>query len=189
VTVDAIIQASTYILTEVGWEGLTTNAIAERAGVNIGSLYQYFPNKEAIVAELQRRHAEATHAELHKALRLIPDQPSLREVLTLIVDMLINEHRVAPAVHKAITEELPSTLRHPPEEKEQLRGQILALLKPFMRNVPDPDLAVYMVSVAAHAIIHNMTAERPELLGHPGLVAELVTLLENYLCRPPQTDC
>jgi AcrR family transcriptional regulator len=53
VTVDAIIQASTYILTEVDWEGLTTNAIAERAGVNIGSLYQYFPNKEAIVAELQ----------------------------------------------------------------------------------------------------------------------------------------
>ncbi|MGC0013988.1 TetR/AcrR family transcriptional regulator, partial [Ralstonia pseudosolanacearum] len=41
-TVDAIMQAATYILVKFGWERLTTNAIAERAGVNIGSLYQYF---------------------------------------------------------------------------------------------------------------------------------------------------
>jgi len=67
-TVDAIIQAATYILTEIGWAGLTTNAIAERAGVNIGSLYQFFPNKEAVIAELQRQHAVATHEELHKTL-------------------------------------------------------------------------------------------------------------------------
>ncbi|MGB8666049.1 MAG: TetR/AcrR family transcriptional regulator, partial [Serratia inhibens] len=57
ITVDAIVQASAYILNESGWEGLTTNAIAERAGVNISSLYQFFPNKEAIINELQRRHA------------------------------------------------------------------------------------------------------------------------------------
>ncbi|WP_428633439.1 TetR/AcrR family transcriptional regulator [Sedimenticola sp.] len=188
VTVDAIIQATAYILTEVGWEGLTTNAIAERAGVNIGSLYQYFPNKEAIIAELQRRHAEATHAELHKTLTLLPEQPSLREALTLVVEMLINEHRVAPAVHKAITEELPRTVRCMLDEEEQLRGQILESLKTFMRNVPDPDLAIYMVSVAAEAIIHDVTAERPALLDQPGLVVELVALLENYLCRPPSTD-
>lgn len=187
VTVDAIIQATTYILTEVGWDGLTTNAIAERAGVNIGSLYQYFPNKEAIIAELQRRHAEATHAELHKAIRLLPEQPSLREALTLIVEMIINEHRVAPAVHKAITEELPRTVRCLLEEEEALRGQILESLKPFMRNVPDPDLAIYLMGVAAQAIIHNATAERPELLDHPHLAAELVALLENYLCRPSET--
>jgi len=187
VTVDAIIQATTYILTEDGWEGLTTNAIAERAGVNIGSLYQYFPNKEAIIAELQRRHAEATHAELHKALNLLPEQPSLKEALTLVVEMLINEHRVAPAVHKAITEELPRTVRCMLEEEEQLRRQILESLKPFMRNVPDPDLAIYMVSVAAEAIIHDVTAERPALLDQPSLAAELVVLLENYLCRPTDT--
>jgi len=183
-TVDAVIQAATYILTEVGWEGLTTNAIAERAGVNIGSLYQFFPNKEAVIAELQRRHAVATHAEIHKALRLLPEQPSLRAALTVVIEMIIIEHRVAPAVHKAITVELPHTLRYMPEEKEKLQRQIQESLKPFMRNVPDPDLAIYMTSVAAEAIIHNVTAERPELLDNPRLVAELVTLLENFLCRP-----
>ena len=187
VTVDAIIQATTYILTEVGWDGLTTNAIAERAGVNIGSLYQFFPNKEAVVAELQRLHAVATHAELTKVLEQLKERSTFREVLTLIIEMVVTEHRVAPAVHKAITEELPRTIRRSHEENEQLRGKILEHLKPFIRNVPDPDLAIYMASVAVQSIIHNLTAERPELLDHSSLVAELVALLENYLCRSPES--
>ncbi|WP_026259119.1 TetR/AcrR family transcriptional regulator [Uliginosibacterium gangwonense] len=188
-TVDAIIQAATYILTEVGWEGLTTNAVAERAGVNIGSLYQFFPNKEAVIAELQRRHAVATRTELHKTLGLLPKQPSLREALTVISEMLIVEHRVAPAVHKAITEELPRTLRCMPEEKKDLRRQMLESLKPFMRNVPDPDFAIYIMSIAAEAIIHNVTAEQPALLDNPRLITEIVAMFENYLCRPKATEC
>lgn len=185
-TVDAIIQAATYILTEVGWEGLTTNAIAERAGVNIGSLYQFFPNKQAVIAELQRRHAMATRTDLRKALATLPEQPSLRQALTQIVEMTINEHRIAPTVHKVISEELPRTVKCMEDDKEQLRGQFLSALKPFMRNVPDPDLAIYMMGVAAHAIIHNITADRPELLDHPSLVSELATMLENFLCRSPE---
>ncbi|XAH23769.1 TetR/AcrR family transcriptional regulator [Xylophilus sp. GW821-FHT01B05] len=182
-TVDAIIQAATYILTKVGWEGLTTNAIAERAGVNIGSLYQFFPNKEAVVAELQRRHAADSRGYLRSALQVLPDQPSLRQALTLIVEMIVKEHRVAPAVHKAIYEELPGTVRHDDDDREQLRGQFATALRPFMRGVPDADLAIYMMAVAAHGIIHTVTAERPKLLDHPSFVAELVTLLERYLCR------
>ena len=182
-TVDAIIQAATYILTKVGWEGLTTNAIAERAGVNIGSLYQFFPNKEAVIAELQRRHAVETRSDLRKALQVLPEQPSLREALTIVVEMIVDEHRVAPAVHKAIYDELPRTVRYMEEDKQQLRDQFLDVVKPFMKNVPDPDLATYMVGVAAHAIIHTVTAERPKLLSDPSFVSELVTLLENYLSR------
>jgi AcrR family transcriptional regulator len=183
-TVDAIIQAATYILTKVGWQGLTTNAIAERAGVNIGSLYQFFPNKEAVIAELQRRHVVETRAGLRMVLERLPEQPSLRKALTLIVETVINEHRIAPAVHKAIAEELPRTVRGLEKDREQLRGKFADTLKPFMRNVPDPDLAIFMVGVTAHAIIHTVTSERPELLENPSLVSELVTLLENYLCRP-----
>lgn len=183
-TVDAIIEATSYILTNVGWNGLTTNAIAERAGVNIGSLYQFFPNKEAVVAELQRRHVEETRTDLRKVLELLPEQTSLRGVLTLIVEMLINEHRIAPAVHKAISEELPHALQCMPEDIDLLRTQFVDALKPFMQNVPDPELATYMMGVAAHAIVHTVIAERPDLLDKPSLVEELVAMFESYLCRP-----
>lgn len=183
---DAIIEAATYILTRVGWEGLTTNAIAERAGVNIASLYQYFPNKEAVIAELQRRHAIETRSDARKALEQLPKRPSLRDVLKALVELSVQEHRIAPAVHRAIYDELPRTVRYLEEDKEQLRRQFLEIIEPFMHHVPDPDLATYMMSIAAHAIIHTVTAERPKLLDEAIFVEELVTLLENYLTRPPK---
>jgi AcrR family transcriptional regulator len=188
-TFDAIVEAATYILTEEGWGGLTTNAIAERAGVNIGSLYQYFPNKQAVIAELQRRHAEAIHAELYQALARLPQQPSLRAAVAQIIELVVHEHSVAPAVHKAISEELPRTARCMPNQHQALRLEFLLALKPFMTNVPDPDLAIYMLDIAVHAIIHHAAVERPKLLTQPRLIAELVTLFENYLCRPAKCEC
>ena len=67
-TVEAILQAATYILRRRGYAALTTNAIAERAGVNIASLYQYFPNKEAVFVELCRRHAEESRRRANEIL-------------------------------------------------------------------------------------------------------------------------
>src|SRR5256885_17137254 len=55
-TVEAIVEAAAQVFERHGYAAGTTNRIAERAGVSIGSLYQYFPNKDAIVAELARRH-------------------------------------------------------------------------------------------------------------------------------------
>ena len=56
VTVQAILEATTHILTEEGYEKANTNRIAERAGVSIGSLYQYFPNKESLLTALIEQH-------------------------------------------------------------------------------------------------------------------------------------
>ena len=52
-------RATAQILSREGLAGVTTNRIAEKAGVSIGSLYQYFPNREALVAEVRRRYDEA----------------------------------------------------------------------------------------------------------------------------------
>lgn len=54
-TVDALIEAATYILTREGVGGFTANKVAEKAGVNIASLYQYFPNKEALLFHIVRQ--------------------------------------------------------------------------------------------------------------------------------------
>lgn len=182
-TVEAIMESATYILTKMGWDGLTTNAIAEKAGVNIGSLYQFFPNKEAIITELQRRHAVATQTELFQTLDILPQQRSLRDALMLIVEGIITEHRIAPAMHKAIHEELPGSIRHLNEDKQNLHRLFSDALKPFMTNVPDPELSVYLMGVALHGIVHTVTADRPDLLKQQHLVTEIVTLFESYLSR------
>ena len=51
---DSILEASTRVLEEVSFEKFTTNRVAEAAGISIGSLYQYFPNKQSILIELER---------------------------------------------------------------------------------------------------------------------------------------
>ncbi len=182
-TVDAIMQAATYILNEDGWGGLNTNAIAERAGVNIASLYQFFPNKQAVIAELQRRHATSIHEDLQDALQSVSKQPTLRAAITVIVEMVVKEHRGAPEVHKAISEELPLSQRSIQDGQGELLKRMLSALQPFMKNVPDPKLAMYMVGISMQAIVHQVTNQRPELLNHTSLVDELVMLIERFLIR------
>jgi AcrR family transcriptional regulator len=54
-TFDALVDACTWLLPRLGYAGTTTNHIADRAGVNIASLYEYFPGKDAIVAQVAER--------------------------------------------------------------------------------------------------------------------------------------
>ena len=63
-TFDALVQACTWLLPRLGYAGTTTNHIAERAGVNIASLYEYFPGKDAIVAQVAERLVERVLARL-----------------------------------------------------------------------------------------------------------------------------
>ncbi len=67
-TVDAILDAAARLLVEQGYADTTTNSVAEIAGVSIGSLYQYFPNKDALIVALHRRHAQQMHAVMTAAL-------------------------------------------------------------------------------------------------------------------------
>ena len=184
-TVDAILEAATYILVKDGWERFTTNGVAERAGVNIASLYQYFPNKESIVVELQRRHVEKARRESPSVLPELRSHRTLRALLTFIIDASVREHRIAPALHRVFTEELPRSARRPNEshQAEKLRWW-KELTQPFLRNVPDPDLAAFLCVVVGHAVIHEAASERPDLLENPLFADEVVTLLEGYLRRP-----
>jgi AcrR family transcriptional regulator len=182
-TVDAILEAAAYILVKHGWEGFTTNRVAERAGVNIASLYQYFPNKEAIAIELQRRHMSKAREELPAGLPALRSQRDLRGVLRMIVDAAVREHSTAPALHRALAELPRSARRHDPADEQDEHRVWERVIRPFFRNVPDAELAIFLCRAAGHAAIHEAATERPELLDHPRFAEEVTTLLERYLRR------
>jgi AcrR family transcriptional regulator len=86
-TVDAILVAAARIFGTWGWEKATTNRIAEAAGVSIGSLYQYFPNKLALLASVKRRFQRDLEAEIEERL-VSPDralEQKMREALRLTI--------------------------------------------------------------------------------------------------------
>jgi len=183
-TVDAILEAAAYILARDGWDRLTTNRVAERAGVNIASLYQYFPNKESIVAELQRRHRTRIRQASPDIRPALAAPRDLRGRLRALVDAAVREHRVEPALHRMF-EDLPrSVRRHDAADEEHERRFWRTLIRPFLKNVPDPDLAVFLCRAAGHAAIHEAVIERPDLLEHPHFADEVTTLLVRYLRRP-----
>ena len=77
-TVDAILEAAAQILQSDGEEKLNTNRIAERAGFSIGTLYQYFADKEAIVAALAERERDKVLATVVKALSSVGSDDSAK---------------------------------------------------------------------------------------------------------------
>jgi AcrR family transcriptional regulator len=106
-TVDAIVEAAGQLLVEQGRLGVTTNAVAERAGVSIGSLYQYFPNKEAIFASLQERHRDQVIPLIqHMLARLADPGLDLVDVMVGLMRAMAELHADAPARLRAISDEL-----------------------------------------------------------------------------------
>jgi AcrR family transcriptional regulator len=85
-TVDAILEAAAQVLEIAGEPGFNTNAIAERAGVGIGSIYRYFPDKHAILVEMGRREMARVGAQLRidpasKPSSIAPDRQAIRTFL------------------------------------------------------------------------------------------------------------
>ena len=170
-TVEAILQAATYILVNRGWRAFTTNEVARKAGVNIASLYQYFPNKESIVAELRRRHLEELGARWPE-----PDRAgTLADALRTMLESVVREHRVNPALHRVFSEELPRQPVSDPVDDGPMRRW--AAHVGTLMHVPDAGLASFITRV----VVHEAATVRPELLDHPLLVPELVRLLTPWL--------
>jgi AcrR family transcriptional regulator len=104
-TVDAIVEAAAHILGQFGWLGFTTNAVAERAGVSIGSLYQYFPDKLAILNAVRQRHLDECLAAV---LGCNPASASVDEFAEKLVDALIAVHRIFPGLHRVLLDQAPT---------------------------------------------------------------------------------
>src|SRR6185436_5530527 len=83
-TVDAIVDAAARVLVAGGYGSFTTNRVAARAGVSVGSLYQYFPNKEALLAELKARHIAELERGLNEAMARVGDEPLAAIVAAVI---------------------------------------------------------------------------------------------------------
>lgn len=109
--VEAILDAAEQVFGELGFEGATTEAIAERAGASIGSLYQFFPNKKALFAALSERYLERARALFEGALADGRDQLPWTDLVDELVDGFHAFHEASPAfraiwVHGDLSPEL-----------------------------------------------------------------------------------
>lgn len=186
-TVEAVIVAAAQILVEQGYEGATTARIAERAGVSIGSLYQYFPNKEALIAALIERHADGIVIIMTDALEN-PANETLQDGLRAVIRAAAAAHRLDPALHKILQEQVPRVgrLAKAMDTHQQITAAIERFLRAHaddLRPELDPAIAAIVVETAMEAIGHRAIVERPDLLADGVVDREVFDLISRYLTR------
>ncbi len=188
-TVDTILEAAAQVLERDGYASTTTDGIAARAGVSVGTLYQYFPNKDSILLALTVRHGLEAGAALEPLLReLVDATPPLGQWLERFVGACVELNGRRPRLHQILFEETP----FPPERMEAMYSAgdlILDVLERYLARAPEvtvtnPRLAAYLIFRSLGGIIHAGAVRRPAELTIEDCGKELLILLGRYLTTP-----
>ncbi|MFG1793671.1 TetR/AcrR family transcriptional regulator [Nocardia sp. NPDC049149] len=168
-TVDVLLEAAAQMFTREGLAA-TTNRIAERAGVSIGTLYQYFPNKHAMLEALAVRHLVQGGEQLDKVFAsLRATEPPFEETMRAIVDVVVDLHRDRPALHALlhrVAPRLPGELAALRAFEDHLVDEIGYHLERCGRGGDDAALTartlVHAVDAHVHRVLtrHTITTEQ-----------------------------
>jgi len=186
-TVDALIEATARLLVREGFDKASTNRIAQEAGVSIGSLYQYYPSKEALVAAVIDRHNEQIMQVVRGALAKVAALP-IEQAVRRIVAVAIDAHRVDPRLHRVLAEQIPRTGRL--EKIETFNREYYALFRNYLEGhqaklrTVDLGLAAFVCVTSIEALAHTVVLHRPGILSDEAvgsLVDEATRLVIRYL--------
>lgn len=186
-TRERILAAAARIFAEHGYAAGTTNRIARAADLSIGSLYQYFPNKDAILVELVRAHIADSTEQL--ASMLDDDLPErLEDRLRVAIELTISLHTHDQRLHQVLFQEAP----WPPDVLDDLRRReeaiVLVVADLFAADpdvtVADPVLAARLAVATIESLVHRFIAHDPPVVDPAALADELVALLLGYLTAP-----
>jgi AcrR family transcriptional regulator len=158
--------------------------VAEKAGISIGSFYQYFPNKDALLSELMRRHIEEIERGVEEMAVHAATMP-LEQLIRVAIGQNINAHLIDPELHRVLSEEVPlaglTNWKATYAKRMHERVRAAFELRHNEIRVPDLDLAVYMVTSAVEAVVHNGVSARAADVKSGALAAELARMLVGYL--------
>ncbi|WP_105636880.1 TetR/AcrR family transcriptional regulator [Cronobacter dublinensis] len=171
--VEAIIEATARIFERAGPAACTTNAVAEKAGVSIGSLYQYFPNRRALTAALVARE----RGQLVAAFSAAATRPAAQERLSAMIHAAVAYDFARPALAAALDgeEEAPAFAPHQQET-------LAALHRCVMAAIGHDETAAWDVIALAQGMI-AMAARRSESDG-PALARRIERAVFGYLGWP-----
>lgn len=177
-TVSAILEGVAQVLETDGFEKMTTTRVAERAGTSVGTLYQYYPSKEALLVAV----VEAKMARIDRALSTIFDLPAktaLGEKVRVMITALLAEKRNRPRLNAELARQTPrlEQLRLIGRTLDRAHGMVRALLEAHRdeTDVTDADLAAWLVVHAVNGMIDGALLGAPKRLADPRLADAIVT--------------
>jgi len=187
-TVDAILTATERIVREHDFERVTTNEIARLAGVSVGSLYQYFPCKQALIVAVAERREAAIARLIEEALVRASTMP-LAEGVHVVIETTLAAHLADRPLHRAVSKQV---LRMGAVERLAERKRLMCFTKNiaaffeqrrFELRVPDPQLAAFFVVQTVEAL-SDAIADHPPAADQARMAEEMTILIVNYLSKP-----
>ena len=180
-TVEAIMDAVVRIAKRAGVDAVTTNRIAEVAGVSVGSVYQYFPDKRAIFVALHDRHVEQI-GRLVEATLVAHADASLEAMLRALLEALIDAHAPDPELYALLDAELPHRSAGARNLEVRLRGALqLAIASHMPAKRRDLDRTLFVVTHMIDALAHGVVSGRPRGLSIAAAKDEAVRAILAYL--------
>ena len=183
-TVNAILEAAARILVDTGYATASTNRIAERAGVSIGSLYEYFPGKEAIFAELRRRQMTGWYAKLRAGPRSGSPRAVIRHIVTTQIQYAANN----PELYVALETEVPRAAVS--DVQGAIQDDFLQLSTAYLeahRELLRPKARIAFVAEFlarwVSSTVHGFAMHAPRELRRSDLAEELVEAVSRYLLK------
>jgi len=186
-TVDALVEATARILVKEGFDKASTNRIAEVAGVSVGSLYQYFPGKEALVAAVFERHQQENMQTVRGELAQLMAQP-VDQAMRRFVAVAVKAHRLDAKLHRVLSEQIPRVGKL--EKLETFSRENFELFRAYLEAwqdqlaVDDLELASFVCVTTIEALTHNAVLHHSKVLVDDrmeALIDEGARLLVGYL--------
>jgi AcrR family transcriptional regulator len=183
-TFEALVEACTRLLPELGYAGTTTNHIAERAGVGVASLYEYFPGKDAVVAQVAERLVQRVLARLAAgASRVMQTGPedAMRLWIQLIHDTVARENKLVAVFHH----EVPYTNQLDPVRA--IGARLLEFSQEVRRHAggfvqPDfSDATLHLVINLVTSTIMQLVLDPPADVTRRELLDELTRRVEAWI--------
>jgi AcrR family transcriptional regulator len=182
--VETLLEAAARVFVKEGYARATTNRIAAAAGVSVGSLYQYFPSKDAIAVELLRRYREGLVTLVGERLRSATPS-TFAEVVHDLIAALLRAEGINPALHRVLIEEVlrTSARREMLGFEERLEEVLVEVLRAAQVPVPDPEMASFVLVRVVLAVVQGVVVDRPQL-NTPAMAEELTRLVVSYVGAP-----
>jgi AcrR family transcriptional regulator len=178
-TVEAVLDAVVRILKRQGIDGVTTNRIAETAGLSIGSVYQYFPDKRAIFKALHDRHADQIGRLVES--RLVEHAASaLEDRVGALVEAVVEAHAADPELHELLATQVP----HGADGAHGLEGRVRGALRLALSSRAeerDLERALFVLPHMVEALSHAAALRRPARLSLAAAKHEAVGAVLAYL--------
>ncbi|HKS46663.1 MAG TPA: TetR family transcriptional regulator [Amycolatopsis sp.] len=181
--VEQMLDASAQLIDEVGYDALTTTLIAKRAGVAVGSLYQFFPDKRAVVQALTQRNVDRFLAAVSG--RLASEDPRhWWDVVDSVLDIYLHMHREVPAFSKVhfgdvVDRQLLDESR---DNNKVIADSLTDLVRKYVENPGEKlSMAMTIAIEVADALLKLAFADDPQ--GDPEIVGETKFLIKGYLAN------